>query len=599
MRWQLKRWAEKASKTSQRCPAKEKNTDSGDIIKAISRLKDQEQVLNFENRYRCRDGSYRWIEWRSLPIKDLIYAAARDITDRKRMEEALLLTQFAMDQAPDSILWIDEDGRVIYANNTACSWTGYARDELLSMKIFELDPDFPVEKWEHHKINLKQCKRMSFEGRHRTKDGRFFPVEVVTNYIEDKGRFLGIAFDRDISDRKRLDMEREKLQSQLLQAQKMESVGILAGGVAHDFNNLLHAMRGNIELLAQSISLDPRSASRLQTVTKSMDRAAILVQQLLVFGRKTKPRKMRVDLNHEVREVARMLNRTIPKMIALEPHLDPAVWPLSADPVQIEQILLNLASNAVDAMPDGGKLVVKTSNAVLDDDFVRPHPGSAAGPHVLLTVTDTGCGMDRETLEHIFDPFFTTKEAGKGTGLGLASVYGIVKAHGGFIQCSSEPGRGTTFKVYLPFVEQDDVASQIHPETSPQVGSETILVVDDEQEIRELTQEALESLGYTVKNAANGEQALEIYRQQGKGVDLILLDLNMPGMGGCKCLQELLQLDPAVKVLIASGYLSNGPGKDALAFGAKGFIGKPYQLKKLETMVRQVLDEKDVATQQG
>lgn len=394
--------------------------------------------------------------------------------------------------------------------------------------------------------------------------------------------------------RRRAEEERKKLQSQLLQAQKMESVGILAGGVAHDFNNLLHAMRGNIELLGQEENLDPDSAARLETVVKSIDRAALLVQQLLLFSRKAEFKRKHIDLNAEVEGVVRILERTIPKMISLELYLDPDIHPVSADPVQIEQVLLNLAANAVDAMPDEGKLFIETSNVFLDEDFVRVHPDSAAGPHVLLTVTDTGCGMDKKVLDHVFDPFFTTKEAGKGTGLGLATVYGIVKAHGGHIQCYSEPNRGTMFKIYLPAAQQDDdLAGEYPRETSVKGGTETILVVDDDADIQELTQEILEMLGYNVMTALSGEQALSIYSEQGSSIDLVLLDLNMPGMGGYSCLRELLRLDPQVKVVIASGYAPNSLGKNALSSGAKGFIGKPYQMKDLAATVRGVLDEKD------
>ncbi len=392
--------------------------------------------------------------------------------------------------------------------------------------------------------------------------------------------------------RRRAEEEREKLQSQLLQAQKMESVGNLAGGIAHDFNNLLHAMRGNIELLMQVKSLDSNSTSRLETVVKSIDRAALLVQQLLLFSRKAEFKRMQVNLNEEVKEVVQILERTIPKMIALELHLDPDLRSLSADQVQIEQILINLAANAVDAMPDGGKLLIETSNVLLDEDFVRMHPGSAAGHHVLLTVTDTGCGMDRNVLDHVFDPFFTTKEAGKGTGLGLATVYGIVKTHGGYIYCYSEPGVGTSFKIFLPAARHVDEETYDNLRgTGHQGGMETILVVDDETEIRELTQEALEGCGYTVISVANGEQALQIFLKQGESIDLVLLDLNMPGIGGLKCLRELLRIDASVRVVISSGYAAHGNGKDAESLGAKAFIGKPYQLKELTATVRRVLDE--------
>ncbi len=290
--------------------------------------------------------------------------------------------------------------------------------------------------------------------------------------------------------------------------------------------------------------------------------------------------------------MARILERTIPRMISLELQLDPSVQHLLADPVQIEQVLLNLAGNALDAMADSGKMVFETRNVVLDDSFVRSHPGSTSGPHVLLTVADTGCGMDKMVMEHMFDPFFTTKEVGKGTGLGLASVYGIVKAHGGYIQCYSEAGLGTTFKIFWPIVDMKySSPNNEPPRTSLKGGYETILVVDDEPEIRELTKEALQSLGYAVKSAVTGEEALEIFQAEDQAIDLVLLDLNMPGMGGYRCLEELIKIDSTVKVLIASGYTNTARGRDALSSGAKGFLGKPYQLKELAAAVREVLDD--------
>ncbi len=386
--------------------------------------------------------------------------------------------------------------------------------------------------------------------------------------------------------------QRAQIQAQLLQAQKMESIGILAGGVAHDFNNLLQTVGGNVELLLKSKPADHPDRTRLVSIAKSVDRAAQLVRQLLVFGRKAGSRRVLVDLNHEVEETFRILERTVPKMILLTSHLDPDAWKVFADPVQIEQILLNLTSNAVDAMPNGGTLTVETKNVIVDDQFMKNQPGAVAGRHVVLAVSDTGCGMDKEIQEHIFDPFFTTKEVGKGTGLGLATVYGIVKSHGGHVQCASEPGQGTTFKVFFPAAEHAEVESgESGYHASLLGGTETILVVEDESEIQELTKEALETLGYVVKCAASGEEALHVYRESGTGIDLVLMDLNMPGMGGHKCLQELVRLDPLVKVVIASGYTGGRHGREALSSGASAFIGKPFQIAELAQTVRQVLNE--------
>ncbi len=400
------------------------------------------------------------------------------------------------------------------------------------------------------------------------------------------GESMGmVEFVRDVTQQK-------KLQTQLFQAQKMESVGNLAGGVAHDFNNMLQAMAGNIELLLQGKSADHPDAARLSKMNNSITRAARLVKQLLLFSRKADSRKVRVNLNYEVERVAEILERTIPKMVFLELLLDDSIWEIQADPTQIEQILLNLVGNAADAMPDGGRLLIETNNTVFDEEFVEKNPGSSPGCHILLSVSDTGCGMDKETIKHIFDPFFTTKEVGKGTGLGLASVYGIVKSHGGYIQCYSEPGQGTAFKIFLPARNDKQPSNLPRAELLPDElrgGNENILVVDDESEIRELTREILESFGYSVLDAKSGEQAMEIYREYGKNIDLTILDLNMPGMGGQRCLQEIMKINPWAKVLIASGYSANVHGKEALSSGASGFIGKPYQIRELAAKVRDAL----------
>lgn len=394
----------------------------------------------------------------------------------------------------------------------------------------------------------------------------------------------------NISDIRDAEARREKLQAQLLQAQKMESVGILAGGVAHDFNNLIQVMRGNLELLAMGATLDTRSMQRLDVVAGAMDRAAKLVQQLLFFSRKAESSRVRMDINDEIRMLSHLLERIIPRMISMELHLCSGISPVCADPVQMEQALLNLANNAADAMPEGGRLIFETKNVDLDDSFVKTHEGACRGPHVLISVSDTGCGMDAETLSHAFDPFFTTKEVGKGSGLGLASVYGIVKAHGGYLQCYSEPGHGTVFNVYFPVVDEGGTELKTLPEPSlPGTGSETLLLVDDEAHIREMGREALENAGYTVLCAGSGEEALTIYGEEVQRIDLILLDLNMPGMGGHRCLRELLKKNPHARVLISSGYSANGQAMEALASGAMGFIGKPWLLKELMEKVREVL----------
>ncbi len=549
-----------------------------------------------------RGGATYQIADSAAPIRDRegritgVVLVFRDVTDEYAAEERLRQSeqrfQAFMDETPVYAYIKDETLTHVYKNRRVA--------ELVNSSVTQADGDSaralfdPVtsdllEKadgrilsGERDRIELEYMAHIGEEQRWLN------DVKFALVLADGRRAVGGLAYD--ITERKQAEAEREKMQVQLFQAQKMESVGILAGGVAHDFNNLLQTLGGNIELLLAGKADDHPDAGRLRAALKSIHRAAQLVRQLLLFSRKEGACRVPVDLNREVEGVADMLRRTIPKMVAVEARLDPELWPLLADPVQIEQVLLNLANNAVDAMPDGGTFLIETSNVVLDEVFVRMHPGSVPGSHVLLAVTDTGHGMDKKTLIHVFDPFYTTKTVGKGTGLGLASVYGIVKNHGGSIQCYSEPGQGTVFKIYLP------AADGHAPEKGTELKSplveghgqgETILVVDDEPEIRALTREVLEVLGYRAKSAASGEEALEAYRLE--EIDLVLLDLNMPGMGGHRCLQELLRVDPLVKVVIASGYSAEGHGRESLSAGAKGFIGKPYQLRDLEAVIREVL----------
>ncbi len=395
----------------------------------------------------------------------------------------------------------------------------------------------------------------------------------------------------DITDRKRAEEERENLQGQLLQAQKMEAVGTLAGGISHDFNNLLQGINGYAELLLLDKSETDPEYQSLKAIQGAGFRASDLVRQLLLFSRKAESTRKAIELQQEIAQAKKLLERTIPKMVDIQVITGGRLWKVMADPVQMEQLLLNLGTNAADAMPDGGRLVIEIANTTLDNEYANSHLGVQPGRYVLLTVSDTGHGMDRETIEKVYDPFFTTKEIGKGTGLGLASVYGIVKSHDGAIQCYSEVGKGTTFKIYFPAMEETEMDESGKAATKPTSGgSETILLVDDETAIREFAQQALTKFGYTALTASSGEEALELFVQRPGEIDLVIMDLSMPGMGGHRCLQEILKIDKAAKVVIASGYSVNGQVKESMTAGAAGYIGKPYRLQELLERVRQVLD---------
>ncbi len=391
-----------------------------------------------------------------------------------------------------------------------------------------------------------------------------------------------------------LELAQQELldQSQRLQhAEKMEALGTLSGGIAHDFNNILQVIGGYAQLLLARRSEDDPDHRELAQILGASRRAAALISQLLAFSRNMESRKTSLNLNHEVTNAAQILQQTIPRMIEISLELDPELRLVQADPVHMEQLILNLAGNSVDAMPSGGKLFFRTANTILDESACHELEDLKPGPFVMLSVTDTGCGIPPEMIDKVFNPFFTTKEPGRGTGLGLASVYGIVKNHGGGVLCRSTVGEGTTFKVFLPVVTGEKAPAAAEEPRSGVLprGSETILVVDDEPDILRQTVELLSACGYRVITADTGEMALDVFFKTG-GIDLVILDLNMPGMGGYHCMRELQRMKPGTRILIVSGHSAFGRNGEDMASMAAGFIGKPYKMAELAARVREVLE---------
>jgi PAS domain S-box-containing protein len=418
----------------------------------------------------------------------------------------------------------------------------------------------------------------------------FIEVRAIPRF-DANGELKGlIHIVRDITKRKQEAEEKIKLHQQLLQAQKMEAIGTLAGGVAHDFNNILQVALGYSELMLGEEDFPDRYRSDLKRIHESAKRGADLVQRLLTFSRKAEVKPLTLDLNRRISELRKMLERTIPKMINIRLNLADDLAPVNADPTQIDQVLMNLAVNARDAMPDGGELVFETANIFLDEDYVSAHVDAKPGLHVLLTVTDTGLGMDRDTLEHIFEPFYTTKDVGEGTGLGLAMVHGIVNHHGGHIWCYSELGEGSTFRIYLPALESQVKTDAETTGLIPAFGTETVLLVDDEEFIRELGARILTKHGYTVLQAVNGKDALDIFERERSRISLVILDVIMPVMDGGECLCRLLEIDPDVKVIVASGFSADSM-KDTFRRSAKGMASKPFRPKELLRAVRRALGE--------
>ncbi len=396
---------------------------------------------------------------------------------------------------------------------------------------------------------------------------------------------------RELVDRQRMEAERRSLEAQLIQAQKLESVGILAGGIAHDFNNLLQMISGYSRLVLLEKSESDPDYEWLSVIEVAVERAIQLTRQLLLFSRQEESRLQPLDINAQVKEVIRLLARTIPKMISMETRLAEDLKSVDADAGQIQQVIMNLSVNARDAMPEGGRLLFETRNASFDRDSAKEHPGVLVGDHVHLSVTDTGIGMDEETLLRIYDPFFTTKDIGKGTGLGLAVAYGIIASHHGHISCHSEPGKGTTFDIYLPVGGQPRGKAPAPTPSARAIrgGSEKILVVDDDEHILRWESLVLSKKGYTIVNAPSGEEAVRRYAEAAPA--LVILDLNMPGMGGFQCLQELLRIDPKVNVIIASGYSGELLPRDLMDQGARAVIPKPFTADILLRKAREVLDK--------
>lgn len=548
------------------------------------------------NRYPIRivrrNGNVRWAElcaaivnWEGTPAA-LVFLA--DIDKRRRAEEAQLRLATAIEQAAESVIITDTSGNIQYANPAFERITGYSTDEVIGKHPRFLRSDAHDESFY---ANLEKCVRKgdTWSGRFigRKKDGEQFYADTTISPVRDSSGNVTnfVQLGHDVS-------ERLHLEKQLFQAQKMESIGMLAGGIAHDFNNLLTVILGYSELLLTGTDKGAAHYSDLEAIHFAATRGADLAKRILTFSRKIETEPRPIDLNEEIRNANKLLYRTLPKMIEIRLALADDLKRVNADPGQMEQILLNLAVNARDSMPGGGKFVIETRNVTLDEDYCAPRVDATPGDYVLLRVSDTGHGMESEVVDRIFEPFFSTKKPGEGTGLGLAMVFGIVKGHGGHVTCYSEPGVGTSFHIYLPVIGLEEKDEESLTREEPAGGTETLLLVDDEELIRDLGTRILRGAGYSVLRAEDGKEALEIFEQKRSAISLVILDLVMPKMGGAECLESLLKANPEVKVLIASGLLSIAGTKEIIGTKAKGFISKPFERTKLLRTVRAVLDER-------
>jgi two-component system, cell cycle sensor histidine kinase and response regulator CckA len=551
-----------------------------------------------------KDGTFFPANYTASPIREgnRIKGAVitfNDITERKRDEEALESSETSFrrlyESMADAYVKTDLEGRIREYNQSYKMMLGYEDEELWSLTYKDLTP----EKWHAFedemvaKEVLIKGATSIYEKEYRKKDGTVFPVELRTFLLKDeKGEPSHMcAIVRDITSRRRMEEEREKLQAQFMQAQKMESVGRLASGVAHDFNNLLSVINGYSELAIDRLEEGDPLLANLQEVRRAGGRAASLTRQLLALSRKQVLSPEVLNLNGVIDNVEKMLRRLIGEDVTLATNLAEDLGMVKADIGQLEQVLMNLTVNARDAMPRGGKLSIETRNIMVDQHLAARRPGMAPGPYLLLTVSDTGTGMDRETQDQIFDPFFTTKEQGKGTGLGLSTVYGIVKQSGGHIEVYSELGLGTTFRIYLPRIAGIEVGKPADPTAEQHwEGKESVLLVEDEKAVRVLAKEFLTSAGYRVLDAADGMEALELVQQTREAIALLLTDVVMPKMSGLELADKLHLLLPKLKVLFMSGYVTDDLTSHLGSKNDLRLINKPFERAGLLKQVRKILD---------
>ena len=549
-------------------------------------------IKHFEWDVLTKGGIKRTVEFSASLMRDSeghrrgFRVVARDVTDRNVWEDQYQI----MAKSSPGGTYIVQDGRICFINPRVPAYTGYSYEELLGSRILSyVHPEDRESVKDNARRMLRGELTSPYEFRIVDKRGETrWVVESVVS-ISYRGRKAVLVNNMDITEQRKAEEDKARLQERLVKAQKMEAIGTLAGGIAHDFNNILTGILGHASLMSMGMERSHPDRERLNGIEELVQSGANLTRQLLAFARGGRYELKATNLNEVLEKTSAMFNRT-KKEISLHRKFEEGLWAVDADRGQIEQVLMNLFVNAWQAMPGGGSLYLETQNVFLDDKYVQPYDLSS-GRYVKIAITDTGVGMDETTKQRIFEPFFTTKEMGRGSGLGLSIVYGIVRGHKGIINVYSEKGHGTTFNLYLPACQEEalreaDASKKLH------YGKETILVVDDEETIIDVTRELLESLGYHVLTAGSGPEALDVFQSQADGIELVILDMIMPGMGGAETFEELKKLRPNARVILSSGYSLNGQATGIMARGCQAFLQKPFLIADLSRLVRDVLDRK-------
>jgi PAS domain S-box-containing protein len=568
-----------------------------DRLRADLDLVAAEGARVFETVHQSRGGRAFPVEVSSrrhtLAGESVVVSIVRDITERRQRTESLRKLSRAVEQSPASVIITDPTGAIEYVNPKFTQVTGYTFAEVLGqnpriLKSGRVPPETYAELW--RAISSGEEWRGELVNRRRNGE-LLWEAASISPIVDEGGRVTHfVAVKEDITERKRAEEALAETREQLYRSQKLEAVGRLAGAVAHDFNNLLSVITGYGEILARSLPEEGPARRRLGQILKAAGRAAALTRQLLAFSRRQVLNPKVLNLNDVVHEMEKMLRRVIPEDVELRVRAGPDLGSVRVDPGQIEQVIMNLAVNARDAMPSGGVIEIETANADLDAAYANAREPVRPGPYVLLAVSDTGVGMDEATRSRIFEPFFTTKPLGEGTGLGLSTVYGIVKQSDGYVWVYSEPGRGTTFKVYLPRVDEAPGPRRpAAPEPPATSRGETILLVEDQPSVREMVRESLESLGYVVLDAEGGEQALDIARSHGGRIDLLVTDVVMPRMSGRAVAEEVATLRPGIRVLYCSGHPNEIVARQGLLEPGVNLLEKPFTIATLARRLREVL----------
>ena len=558
----------------------------------------------FESRHRRKDGTVFPVEVTAtlIEFEGARYAMAltKDITESKRLDESLRIIQFVFDKAPLGIFLIEDGGQITNVNEHACRYLGYTREELCLMNVLDIDCGYsPQEIGQIWNRQQQKASIDTFETVHRRKDGTDVPVEISGILLKFNNISYSVSFVKDISERKKAEKQRLKMEAQIRDVQRIESLGTLASGIAHDFNNILAAILGYAELAQLECPKDSKLESYVSEISEASHRAKELVRQILLFSRQGRSEKGPIDVTRVVKEALKLIKVTLPANIEILENISPNLPPIFANEIQIHQIVMNLCTNAYHAIKATGGMLDLSLRAVdiLGQD-TQHHPEMNPGSYLRLSIGDNGCGIPPDMIGRIFEPYFTTKPTGEGTGLGLSTVHGIIKDHGGCIKVYSEVGVGTTFHAFLPAAETATEKAAQQAKQLP-VGNECILLVDDEKALLDLGRNWLERLGYRVETRASSIDAIEAFRSNPEKYDLIISDVTMPKMTGDKLARQMKSIRPDICIILCSGFSDQLCARTMEAIGIGAVIMKPVIYADLSYTVRQVLEDARKRREEG